>query len=75
MLYPNPSSSTLSIKTEYQGTMNVEILSLSAEKRKSFENIKSDEYLSIKDLPKGDYLVRIWIKGELIFESRLIKNE
>lgn len=75
LLYPNPSNSALSIKTEYQGALDVEIISLSTERKKSFAQISGNEIMDITDLPKGEYLVIVRVKGESVLESRLVKNE
>ncbi len=75
LLYPNPSNSTLSIKTEYQGALDVEIISLSTERKKSFGQVTGNESMDITDLPKGEYLVIVWVKGERVLETRLVKNE
>jgi hypothetical protein len=75
LLYPNPNNSSLGIKTEYQGTLDVEIISLSTEKKKSFDQVTGNEKMDITDLPKGEYLVIVWVKGERVLESRLVKNE
>jgi len=37
--------------------------------------ISADEKVDIKDLPKGEYLVRIRIGEDIVLESRLMKNE
>jgi hypothetical protein len=71
----NPSNADLSIKTEYQGNFDVEIISLSTEREKTFERVTGNEIMDITDLPKGDYLVIVWVKGERVLETRLVKNE
>ena len=65
----------LSIKTEYQGALDVEIISLSTERKKSFAQISGNEIMDITDLPKEEYLVIVRVKGESVLESRLVKNE
>jgi len=74
-LYPNPSSSTVSIKSDYKGTMDLEIIPLSMSSKIRGFKITADEKVDIQDLPKGDYLVRVKIGEDVVLESRLMKNE
>ena len=74
-LYPNPSSSTVSIKSDYKGTMDLEIIPLSMSSKILAFKITADEKVDIKDLPKGEYLVRVRIGKDIVLESRLMKNE
>lgn len=74
-LFPNPSSSTISIKSDYKGSMDLEIIPLSMSSKILGFKITADEKVDIKDLPKGEYLVRVRIGEDMVFESRLMKNE
>lgn len=68
-------ASALSIKPKYQGALDVEIISLSTDRKKSFGQVTGKESMDITDLPKGEYLVIVRVKGESVLESRLVKNE
>ena len=74
-LYPNPSSSIISIKSDYNGHMDLEIIPLYKSSKILEFKITADEKVDIQDLPKGDYLVRVKIGEDVVLESRLIKNE
>jgi len=74
-LYPNPSSSSISIKSDYKGPMDLEIIPLYKSSKILEFKLTADEKVDIKDLPKGDYLVRVRIGEDVVLESRLIKNE
>ncbi|SDC86644.1 Por secretion system C-terminal sorting domain-containing protein [Algoriphagus faecimaris] len=74
-LYPNPSSSSISIKSDYNGHMDLEIIPLYKSSKILEFKITADEKVDIQDLPKGDYLVRVRIGEDVVLESRLIKNE
>jgi len=74
-LYPNPSSSIISIKSDYNGTMDLEVIPLSMSSKILGFKITADEKVDIKDLPKGEYLVRVRIGEDIVLESRLMKNE
>lgn len=74
-LYPNPSSSSISIKSGYKGPMDLEIIPLYKSSKILEFKITADEKVDIQDLPKGDYLVRVRIGEDVVLESRLIKNE
>lgn len=57
-LYPNPASNYFTLSTE---TTKVEIYSISGQKVKQFEAIKSVDYqFNISDLGKGFYLVKAY---------------
>ena len=74
-LYPNPSSSIISIKSDYNGHMDLEIIPLYKSSKILEFKITADEKVDIQDLPKGDYLVRVKIGEDVVLDSRLIKNE
>ncbi|SEF91673.1 T9SS type A sorting domain-containing protein [Algoriphagus boritolerans] len=74
-LYPNPSSSTISINSDYKESMDLEIIPLYMSSKILEFKITADEKVDIQDLPKGEYLVRVRIGEDVVLESRLIKNE
>lgn len=74
-LYPNPSSSIISIKSDHKGLMDLEIIPLYKSSKIIEFKITADEKVDIRDLPKGEYLVRLKIGEDVVLESRLIKNE
>jgi len=74
-LYPNPSSSTISIKSDYKGIMDMEIIPLNTTSKILTFKVSSDEKAEIKDLPRGEYLIVVRIGDDIVLESRLLKNE
>lgn len=74
-LYPNPSSSTISIKSEYKGIMDMEIIPLNTTSKILKFKVSSDEKAEIKELPRGEYLIVVRIGDDVVLESRLLKNE
>lgn len=55
--------------------MDLEIIPLSMSSKILAFKITADEKVDIKDLPKGEYLVRVRIGKDIVLESRLMKNE
>jgi hypothetical protein len=74
-LYPNPSSSTISIKSDYAGIMDMEIIPLSTISKMHTFKVSSDEKVEIKELPRGEYLIVVRIGEDIVLETRLLKNE
>ncbi|OAZ03993.1 alpha-amylase family glycosyl hydrolase [Flavobacterium succinicans] len=71
-LYPNPASNYFKLNAE---TTKVEIYSLSGQKVKQFDSIKSvDQQFSIVDLSKGFYLVKAYNAKNQTQVLKLIKS-
>lgn len=71
-LYPNPASNYFTLNAE---TTKVEIYSLSGQKVKQFDAIKSmDQQFSISDLSKGFYLVKAYNTKNQTQVLKLIKS-
>jgi Secretion system C-terminal sorting domain len=71
-MYPNPASSYFTLNAE---TTKVEIYSISGQKVKQFDTIKSiDQQFNISDLSKGLYLVKAYNDKNQTQVLKLIKN-
>nr|WP_315171002.1 alpha-amylase family glycosyl hydrolase [uncultured Flavobacterium sp.] len=71
-LYPNPASNYFTLNAE---TTKVEIYSISGQKVKEFDTIKSiDQQFSISDLSKGFYLVKAYNAKNQTQVLKLIKS-
>jgi 1,4-alpha-glucan branching enzyme len=71
-MYPNPASSYFTLNAE---TIKVEIYSISGQKVKQFDAIKSiDQQFNISDLSKGLYLVKAYNDKNQTQVLKLIKN-
>lgn len=72
-IYPNPFSSTLSIKHNLKGQITFEILNLTGRRIRSATLMTGNEKLDIASLKRGLYFFRIFKDGHLIGQQKLEK--
>ena len=72
-VYPNPVTDTFSInKGKSEDIKAVELFDFTGKKVKSFQN--SSENLSVSELPKGGYVVKIQTTSGKVYNQKLIKK-
>lgn len=77
-IYPNPTTAVLNVQCldlKNNETLNLHILSPNGQVINTFQLAEPISMFDLTELAKGNYFIQIYKFTEIIFTSKLIKNE
>lgn len=66
LVYPNPSEGSFTIRSDYSGEMQVEIINLEGKTVAGYQNVPSNKCLEFSNVTKGLYFIKIHIEDKFI---------